>query len=157
MRRVYAVLAGLLMLAVVAQFYFAAVGAFDRPQDDKSFTLHSMTGMAIIPVLALLATVAAAVSRAPGRTIGMTLLPVGLVVVQVLIVSMGKAFNDSGDNTTPVGLAILGLHAINGLAIMAVAGIILRRARRLVGERGANSPAASSAEVATGPSATRVS
>jgi Family of unknown function (DUF6220) len=133
MRRVYVALAGLLLLAVLAQFYFAAVGAFAKPADDKSFALHDVTGTLVIPVITLLATVAAALARAPGRLIGLTVLPLGLVVVQMLIVGIGRAFNSSGDNTTPVGLAVLGLHAINGLAIMATAGIVLRRARALAG------------------------
>jgi hypothetical protein len=55
-RRAYVALAGLMVLAVVAQFYFAAVGAFAKPQDDQSFALHLMGGMMIIPVLSLLAT-----------------------------------------------------------------------------------------------------
>jgi hypothetical protein len=131
-RRVYLSLAGLLMLAVVAQFYFAAVGAFDKPQDDNSFALHSLTGMLIIPVLSLLATVAAALARAPGRLIGLSILPLGLVVVQVLIIVVGNVFSDNGgDTTTPAALVILGLHAINGLAIMGVAGAVLAGARRL--------------------------
>ncbi|MEN3307030.1 MAG: hypothetical protein V7603_3232 [Micromonosporaceae bacterium] len=130
-RRVYLVLSGLLLLAVLAQFYFAAVGAFAKPQNDSSFALHDMTGSIAIPVLSLLLTIVAAVARAPGRLIGLSIAPLGLVVVQTLIIAVGRAFNDSGDQTTPVGLAILGLHAVNGLAIMAVAGLIMRRARAL--------------------------
>ncbi|RCG32336.1 hypothetical protein DQ384_07520 [Sphaerisporangium album] len=131
MRRVYAVLAGLLLLAVIAQFYFAAVGAFDKPQEDGSFSLHSLTGMMVIPVLSLLATIAAAVAKAPGRLIGMTILPLGLVIVQVLIIVLGDALNDSADNTTTGSLVILGLHALNGLAIMGVSGMVFRQARLL--------------------------
>jgi hypothetical protein len=134
MRKVYAVLAGLLLVAVLAQFYFAAVGAFAKPQDENSFALHSLDGMMIIPVLSILATIAAAVSRAPGRLIALSILPLGLVVVQVLIIVIGRAFNDSGDNTTPIGLAILGLHAINGMAVMGAAGLVFRRARALAAE-----------------------
>jgi hypothetical protein len=135
-RRVYVALTGLLLLAVLVQFYFAAVGAFTKPQKDNSYVLHSVTGMLAIPLLSLLATIAAALARAPGRQIGLTILPLGLVVVQVLIVTIGKALNDSADNTTPAGLAILGLHAINGLAIMAVAGLVFRRARMLAANPG---------------------
>jgi hypothetical protein len=135
-RRVYVALTGLLLLAVLVQFYFAAVGAFTKPQKDNSYVLHSVTGMLAIPLLSLLATIAAALARAPGRQIGLTILPLGLVVVQVLIVTIGKALNDSADNTTPAGLAILGLHAINGLAVMAVAGLVFRRARMLAANPG---------------------
>lgn len=132
MRRVYLALSALLLAAVVAQFYFAAVGAFARPRDDSSFALHSLTGMMIIPAISVLATVAAAVARAPGRLIALTILPFGLVVVQVLIIVLGNAIGGATeDRTTPVALTILGLHAVNGLVIMGVSGQVLRRARML--------------------------
>lgn len=151
MRKIYAVLAGLLLLAVLVQFYFAAVGAFDKPQADNSFALHSLTGMLIIPVLSLLATGAAALARAPGRLIGLSILPLGLVVVQMLIIVFGDAFNDSADNRTGVGLAVLGLHAINGLAVMGVAGAVFRRARMLAAapREGASGAVRSAADTAS--------
>jgi hypothetical protein len=130
-RRVYTALTGLLLLAVLVQFYFAAVGAFTKPQTDKSFMLHSVTGTLIIPLLSLLATIVAALARAPGRLIGLSILPLGLVVVQVLIIVLGDAVSGSSDTTTAAGVAVLGLHAINGLAIMGVAGLLFRRARML--------------------------
>ena len=43
-RRVYFGLSVLLVFAVVLQFYFAAVGAFTKPQQDSSFVLHDVTG-----------------------------------------------------------------------------------------------------------------
>ncbi|MEU8059019.1 DUF6220 domain-containing protein [Microbispora bryophytorum] len=132
MRKVYAALAGLLLAATVVQMYLAAVGAFDKPQDDSSFALHSINGMMIIPVLSLVATAAAAAARAPGRQIGLTVLPLGLIIVQALIVALGGLFDDSTGNTTPLSLVILGLHAINGMAIMGVCGMVFRNARRLV-------------------------
>ena len=143
MRKVYLVLTGLMLLAVVAQFYFAAVGAFARPQQDTSFVLHDITGTLVIPLLAILATVVALVARVPGRLVGLTILPLGLIVVQVLIVVLGKAFDD-GDTTSPAALAVLGLHAINGLAVMAVAGTVFARARALAVRR---RPATTSAGV----------
>jgi len=130
-RRVYLVAAGLLLFAVLAQFYLAAVGAFAKPPDDRSFALHDLNGMMIIPLLSLLATGAAALAKAPGRLIGMTILPLGLVIVQVLIVLIGQLVSGGDDKTTPVGLAIMGLHAVNGLAIMAVSGFVFRGARML--------------------------
>src|SRR5204862_158317 len=81
MRRVFFVLAGLLLAAVVVQFYFAAVGAFAKPQDDRSFALHDLNGMLVIPLLSLLATAAAALARAPGRLVGLAVAPGGLVAV----------------------------------------------------------------------------
>jgi hypothetical protein len=130
-RRVYTALTGLLLLAVLVQFYFAAVGAFTKPQTDKSFMLHSVTGMLIIPLLSLLATIVAALARVPGRLIGLSILPLGLVVVQVLIIVLGDAVSGGSDTTTAAGVVVLGLHGINGLAIMGVAGMLFRRARML--------------------------
>ena len=128
MRKVYVGLSALLLIAVVAQFYFAAMGAFTQPQTDSSYGLHSANGMMVIPLLSILATIAAAVARAPGRAIGLAILPVGLVIVQMLIIAVGKALSD-GDTTTPAALVIYGLHAVNGLAIMALAGANLRASR----------------------------
>ncbi len=130
MRRVYLGLAALLMLAVVAQFYLAAVGAFDRPRTDDSFTLHAMVGM-MVPVIALLATGAAALARAPGRLIGRTVLPAGLAIVQALLAELAKAFDNADDTTTAAGLIIFGLHGLNALAIMGTSGMVLRGAQEL--------------------------
>ena len=158
MRRVFMVLAGLLLVAVVAQFYLAALGAFARPQDDRSYALHDLNGMVIIPLLSLLATAAAALAKAPGRLIGLAILPLGLVIVQLLIVILGRTVSGPDDHTTPAGLAILGLHAINGLATMAVAGLVLRRARLLATAANAATPGACPQGAATSgpgsPSAT---
>lgn len=131
MRRIFVVVSTVMLLSTIVQFYFAAVGALTRPQNDDSFALHSFTGMAVIPALSLLATIAAALARAPGRVIGLAILPAGLVVVQVLIVAINEAFADATGHSTPVGLAIGGLHAIGGLFVMGVSGAVMRRARAL--------------------------
>jgi hypothetical protein len=89
-RRVYFVLAGLLLLAVVAQFYLAAVGGFDKPRTEDSFAIHRMIGMTV-PLLSILATGAAALVRAPGRLIGLTILPAGLGIVQILLATVADA------------------------------------------------------------------
>jgi hypothetical protein len=145
-RKVYLVLTGLMLLAVIVQFYFAAVGAFAQPQQDNSFALHDLIGGVIIPLLSILATVSALLARLPGRQVGLTILPLGLVVVQFLIVALGKALSDgdAGDRTTTAALAVLGLHAINGLAIMGVAGTVFARARALA--KGAVAPGAAGAQ-----------
>jgi hypothetical protein len=132
MRKIFFAVSVLLFLAVLAQFYFAAVGAFDRPRDDDSFALHSVTGMAVIPLLSVLATGAAALARAPGRLIGLSIAPFGLVLVQVLIIVVGDAVAGGGDADTGAGaLVVLGLHAINALFLMGVTGQVMRRARAL--------------------------
>jgi hypothetical protein len=152
-RRVYTALTFLLLLAVLVQFYFAAVGAFTKPQKDNSFVLHSVTGTLVIPLLSLLATIVAALARAPGRLIGLSILPLGLVVVQVLIIVLGDAVSGSADNTTPAGVAILGLHAINGLAILGVSGLLFRRARMLAGAPRDATVTSAPAAAATQPTA----
>ena len=130
MRKVFAGLAALLVLVVVAQFFLAASGAFDTAPNDESFQPHRALGYGLI-LFAVLLTIVAALARVPGRLIGMTGLVAGLGVVQSLIRAVAGAFNDAGDNTTTAGKLVFGLHAINGLAIMAVAGIVSRQARAL--------------------------
>ena len=129
MRRTYAAANALMLLAVLIQFYFAAVGAFAKPQHDNSFVLHDTTGMMVIPTIALVATVAAALARVSGRLIGLTVLPVVLVGLQSLIIVVGGGDNDS---TTSAGLAVLGLHALNGVVILWLAAYVLRRSVELV-------------------------
>jgi hypothetical protein len=132
MRRVYVVLVGLLLASGVAQFYFAAIGAFTKPQTEDSFALHSMNGRIVFPLLAILATAAAALAKAPGKLIGLTILPFGLGIVQVLIIVLGNVIGGATEQrTTPVALAILGLHALNGMAILGVTATVMRRARAL--------------------------
>jgi chromate transport protein ChrA len=60
----------------------------------------------------------------------MAALVAGLTVVQVVIAVLAGAFGDTGDSTT-VGQLVFGLHAVNGLVILAVVGMIVRRARAL--------------------------
>jgi uncharacterized protein DUF6220 len=133
MRRLYVVLAWLLLASGGLQFYFAAVGAFTKPQTEDSFALHVINGRMVFPMLALLTIGAAAVARAPGRLIGLTSLPLALVIVQTLIIVVGNAIGGATEQrTTPLALAILGLHAVNGMIIMGVISTVLRRARALL-------------------------
>lgn len=130
MRRVFAVLATLLVLVVVAQFFLAASGAFDTAPNDESFQPHRALGYGIV-LFAVLLTIVAALARMPGRLIGMTSLVAGLGVVQGLIRAIAAAFNDTRDTSTTAGKLVFGLHAINGLIILAVAQTVARRARAL--------------------------
>ena len=126
MRRAFAGLAILLLLIVVAQFFFAASGAFSTAPQDESFRPHHALGYVIF-LLPVLMAVVAALARMPGRFIGMPALVAGLTSVQVLIAVLAE---DAGDSTT-AGQLIFGLHAVNGLVILAVAGMIVRQARAL--------------------------
>lgn len=124
MRRFFAGLATLQMLAVVAQFFLAASGAFDTAPNDESFQPHRTLGAGIV-LLAVLVAIVAATARMPGRLIGMSGLVAGLAVVQFVI----KAIATALDGTA--GELVFGLHAVNGLAIVAVTGMIIRQARQL--------------------------
>lgn len=150
MRKVFAGLATVLVLVVVAQFYFAASGAFDTAPNDESFQAHRALGYGIV-LLAVLLTIVAALARMPGRLIGMTGLVAGLGVGQGLIRAIAAAFNDTGDTTTTAGKLVFGLHAINGLIILAVAGTVARRARAVSSSAVVDLPAGG-AEV-SGPAA----
>jgi uncharacterized membrane protein YcjF (UPF0283 family) len=119
-----------LVLAVVAQFFFAASGAFDTAPTDEAFQTHRALGYGIL-LFAVLMTLVAALARMPGRLIGMTGLVAGLVLVQGVIAVIANAFNDTGDTTTTAARLIFGLHAVNALIIMAVVGTIVRQARTL--------------------------
>ncbi|MDT3440259.1 DUF6220 domain-containing protein [Pseudofrankia sp. BMG5.37] len=129
MRKVFAGLAALLLLAVVAQFFLAASGAFDTAPNDESFQPHRALGYGIVLFAAVL-TVFAALVRMPGRLIGLSGLVAGLGILQPVIAAIAKAFGDTGD-TTAAGQLVFGLHAVNGLVIIAVVGTILRQARGL--------------------------
>lgn len=128
MRRSFTGLATLLMPAVVVQFFLAASGAFDTAPRDESFQAHRMLGYGIV-LLAVLVTVVAALARMPGRLIGLSGLVAGLAVVQGVIAAIAGAFDTTGGSTT-TGELVFGLHAVNGLVILAVAGMIVRQARQ---------------------------
>jgi hypothetical protein len=130
MRRIYVVVLGLLLASGGLQFYFAAVGAFTKPQTDDSFSLHLANGRMVFPILAVLAVIAATLAKAPGKLIGQTLLPLGLAILQTLIIVLGNVIGGATEQrSTPVALAILGLHAVNGMVIMGVIGNLMRKAR----------------------------
>jgi len=69
LRRVFALLATLLVLVVVAQFFLAASGAFDTALNDESFQQHRGLGYEVV-VFSILLTMVAALARMPGRLIG---------------------------------------------------------------------------------------
>jgi hypothetical protein len=139
-RRLFAGLATLLVLVVVAQFFLAASGAFSTAPNDESFRPHRALGYVIF-LLPVLMTIVAALARMPGRLVGMAGLVAGLTAVQVVITDLAKAFNDTGDTSTTAGQLAFGLHGINGLIILAVAVTVARRARALSRSAVADRPA----------------
>jgi hypothetical protein len=131
MRKVFLVLAGLMLFATVALLFFAGVGAFDSAPRTESFEPHRMLGRALF-VVSLLAIVAAALARLPGRLIGLTALITGLVFLQSLIAIVSRAFEDQ---STATAALVFGLHAVNGLVTMGVARVVFARARALTSDR----------------------
>jgi hypothetical protein len=132
-RKAFVIVSSLLLVSFALQFVFAAVGAFTKPAGDDAYALHSINGMAVIPVLTLLTTLFAALAKAPGRVIGLAILPLGLVVVQVLLSALADGFTDAAGGSTPLGLTIGGLHAINGIVAVHVVVGVVRSARQLTG------------------------
>jgi hypothetical protein len=124
----FAGLATLLTLVIVVQFYLAASAAFNTAPRDESFQMHRGLGQGIV-LFAVVVTILAALARMPGRLIGMAGLVAALGVGQGLIGAIAGAFNDTGDTSTTAGKLVFGLHAINGLIMLALARTVALRAR----------------------------
>ncbi|MDG4780878.1 DUF6220 domain-containing protein [Micromonospora sp. WMMD961] len=133
MRKALVVITALLLVAFALQFVFAAVGGFTKPTGDDAYVLHSVNGMVVIPILTLLTALFAALAKAPGKLIGLAILPIGLVVLQPLIAVLAEASTDASGVSTPLGLTIGGLHALNGIIAVHVVVGVHRGARRLAG------------------------
>ncbi|MGN9810018.1 DUF6220 domain-containing protein [Micromonospora sp. BQ11] len=131
MRKAFVIVSLLSLVTFALQFVFAAVGAFTKPAGDDAFTLHSFTGMAVIPVLTLLTILFAVLAKAPGRLVGLAVLPLGLVVVQVLLAGLANGATDAAGASTPFGLTIAGLHALNGIVAVHVVVAVHQAARKL--------------------------
>jgi hypothetical protein len=130
MRAAFVWLAGLLVASVVVQFYFAAFGVFTAPANDSQYILHLLNGRFVLPVLCIACIVVAALAKAPGRLIGFSALPLGLLVLQIVLFLIAGLAGATPVRTNVAGQVILGLHAVNGLAILAVSLLLFVRARR---------------------------
>jgi hypothetical protein len=119
MRKAFAALAALLLLVVVAEFYFAASGAADP--DGSSYRPHHVLGYVIF-LLPLVTAAVGALGRLPGRLIGLAAAVAGLTAVQVVIAKLARALGDTA------GPLVFGLHAVNGLVMVAVVGLVARQA-----------------------------
>ena len=127
MRKVLVVMSGLLLAAVILQFYFAAYGAFTIPfpvtteQHHEAFSLHSGNTNVIL-ILSLLSTGAAFVAKAGLRTAMLALAPFVLVLLQIVIFIVAGAAGADIDATPPISNTaahvIVALHALNGLAVL---------------------------------------
>ncbi|MFG1992823.1 DUF6220 domain-containing protein [Actinoplanes sp. NPDC048988] len=109
MRKTFTFLAAALLLIVIAQFVFATTGGFHA----SSYRLHHAMGYVIFFVPLIMAIVAAA-GRLPARLVWVSLLVVGLDSLQVVIAEIGGSWT--------------ALHGLNGLAILASSGWLLKSA-----------------------------
>ncbi|WP_280258929.1 DUF6220 domain-containing protein [Nocardia abscessus] len=126
MKRAFTGLAALLLLAVIAQFYLAASGAYDTAPVEESFQPHRTLGYVIL-VFALVLTIAAAIARMPRRLVGLAGLVTGLVIGQSVIREVARSIGDGASG----GNLVFGVHAINGLVIVGVIGMIVRQSRKI--------------------------
>ncbi|MRG60965.1 hypothetical protein GE115_13975 [Agromyces sp. CFH 90414] len=144
MRKVFLVVTVLFTASVVLQLYFAAVGVFSNPEDEL-FAWHGTNGRIVLPLLALLMIVAAALAKAGKRTIWLSVLPLVLILFQtVLFILTGVIFglDESSHADPPLAATLfLSLHAVNGAAILLVGVLLVVRARRLVRDGAPAKPA----------------
>jgi hypothetical protein len=117
LRQTYAALTWIFFAAVVVQFFLAGLGVFVSPAD---FGFHAMFG-SIILLVGVLALALSFAAGLPWRTTGLTALLPLLVIVQVALVELGRAF-------LPV---LAAFHVINALAIFALAGYVAAQARQV--------------------------
>jgi cytochrome b561 len=120
MRKMFVVVSGLLMLVVAVQFFLAGRGTFTA-----SFDAHRAVGFLTL-LIALAALLLGALARAPKGTLGMMAGVVGLLVLQPLLAGLGIGLGESSATT---GGLFFGLHAVNGVIILAMLGGTLRRIR----------------------------
>jgi len=159
MRKVFVVVTGLLTLSTALQIYFAAMGVFSVP-DDHLFVIHGTNGRIVLPILVLLTILTAALARAGKRTIWLSVIVLGLLILQTLFfILTGVIFGVTEESSeVPLGATLfVSLHGLNGLAIIALSATLFARARRLAREpretaRAAQAPT-SPAEVNTVPRA----
>ncbi len=158
MRKVFFVVTILLTAATALQIYFAAMGVFST--EESLFPIHGTNGRIVLPVLVLLTILTAALARAGKRTIWLSVLVLGLLILQTLIFIIGGAIFALSPESTEIPLAawiFLALHGLNGLAIIALSATLMNRARRLMKTGDTGRPTAATtpapAEVNTVPRA----
>jgi hypothetical protein len=147
MRKVFLVFAGLLLVAVIAQFYLATFGAFERPLPEPgtgALVPHAMNGTMVIPILSLLTTIIAAVARAGGRLIALSIAPLVLAAAQLFVIfPLTELTGSTMEQTNTGGHIVLGFHAIVGLLLLWAVVVLFREVRAL-----ASTPAGAAAPIA---------
>jgi hypothetical protein len=137
MRKLFVVTSWIVLVDVILQFYFAGVGAFAIPQTEDSFSLHGLNAN-LVMLLALVNAAVAALAHAGWRTALLAALPTVLALFQIVIFMIAgmflpadTVFDANGVPTEVHGfpLFVVAVHVLNGLAVLAVSVIVLRRAR----------------------------
>jgi hypothetical protein len=136
MKSTYRVLALLIALGAAVQAMSIALGFFivlknKRIGENIGLELHSVVGMMVIPLIALILLIVSFFAGIAGGVKWAAII-FGLVVLQVLL-----AFGAVG------APAVGALHGLNALALMAVAGIAGSRVAKQ------SAPSAASSEAAT--------
>ncbi|GAB1817551.1 DUF6220 domain-containing protein [Herbidospora sp. RD11066] len=137
MRKVFFVFTVIMFVSVIAQFYFATFGAFERPApalgaEDAAITPHILNGTMVLPLLSILTTIVAAIAKAGGRLILLSITPFLLVAVQLFVIFEIAALAGAGDDsTTTASLFVLGFHALDGVAILWASVVLMKQARAL--------------------------
>nr|WP_221373981.1 DUF6220 domain-containing protein [Actinoplanes polyasparticus] len=152
MRRAFVVVSTVTLIVFAFQFVFAAVGAFTEPSGDSAYALHRITGMAVIPALTLLTTLFAVLAKAPGRLVGLAILPLGLNLLQALLAALPDAFADESGRSTVVSLIFGALHAVNGIIAVHVVVRVVRDAGRLAAADPSEPPTGTSEPASPGAS-----
>lgn len=132
MRKAFFIVSLMAIAVVAVQYYLAAVGVFS--ESDEGFAYHGTSGRIVAPIVFVLLIVSAALARAGKKTIWLTVLMLGLLIMQTLIfIFTGLIFGVGPDTHNPPVAAILtvSLHAVNPLFIVWVGVLIALRARRL--------------------------
>ncbi|HEX4655413.1 MAG TPA: DUF6220 domain-containing protein [Mycobacteriales bacterium] len=123
---VFAYLAALLVLAIIVQFFLAGLGVWgiDQRKLDKATALDPHRAVAgVIALIAILMFIAALVARTSRAKIWVSILTAVLAeVVQALLAA-------GGEHQHWVG----GLHVIDGLIILGLAGWMHRISRSRIG------------------------
>ncbi|WES65708.1 DUF6220 domain-containing protein [Microbacter sp. GSS18] len=131
LRVTFSVVTILLLASTALQIYFAAMGVFSVPEDEL-FGIHGSNGRMVLPVLVLLTVLFAALARSGKKSIWLSVLLIPMLAFQtVIFILVGAMFPGVGPDAATIPLAAtmtVSLHALNGLAIIWVSSILVRRA-----------------------------
>ena len=130
MRKAFVIVSALLLVAFALQFVFAAVGGFTRPAGDDAYACTASTAWRSSPSHSAHRPVrrareGAGKAHRAGDPADRPRRP------PTLIAMLAKAFTDASGVSTPLGLTIGGLHALNGIIAVHVVVGVLRGARQL--------------------------